>query len=106
MRVATLAVLTCFMMPGAFAKTVIHTEEVVEEQDKTDTKVFCSKNNEKEAASLCEKWLDKQTKSLGDRMLTSNCSQGDMSSDTGCLYKATGEIKYVMKKYRRDTTRD
>lgn len=106
MRFANLAALTCFMMPGAMAKTVIHTEELVEEQDKTESQVFCSKNNEKEAASLCEKWIEKQHKTLGDRMLTSNCSQGDMSSDSGCLYKATGEIKYLMKKFRRETDRE
>lgn len=106
MRVATLALLTCFMVPGAFAKTVIHTEEVVEEQDKSETKAFCSKNSEKEAVSLCETWLEKQSKTLGDRLLTSSCSQGEMTSDTGCLYKATGDLKYMMKKYRRDRDRE
>ncbi len=106
MRVVVIALMTCLIGPTAWAKTTIQTEEVVEEQDKTDTKVFCSKIDEKDAVSLCEKWIEKQHKTLGDRMMTSNCSQGDMSSDSGCLYKATGEIKYLMKKYRRDTIRD
>ncbi|RYZ54747.1 MAG: hypothetical protein EOP07_15455 [Proteobacteria bacterium] len=105
MRFVAAALLTCILMPAAYSRTVLKTE-VVEEQDKNETKTFCSKVNERDAVIQCEKWLEKQTKSLGERLLTSNCSQGDMSSDTGCLYKAVGDVKFMMKKYRTETERD
>ena len=105
MRVLYTAIVTCFIMPGAMAKTLLKTE-TVEEQEKTEIKVFCSKNNEKEALNLCEKWLEKQSKSLGERLLTGSCSQGDQTADAACLYKATGDLKFVLKKYRTETERD
>jgi hypothetical protein len=105
MRFVAAVLMAYIMIPAAQARTVLKTE-VVEEQDKAETKIFCSKVNERDAVIQCEKWLEKQTKSLGERLLTSNCSQGDMSSDTGCLYKAVGDVKYMMKKYRTETERD
>ena len=106
MKVIWIAGMACLLTTGALARTTVLKTEVVEEQDKSETKVFCSKNSEQEAANLCEKWLQRQTKSLGERLLTSSCTPGDMSSDTGCLYKATGDLKYVMRKYRTETERD
>jgi hypothetical protein len=77
--------------------------EIVEEQEKSETKVFCSKVSEKAAVTDCEKWLGAQTKSLGSRLLTSYCSAGELSTNnSACLYKATGEIKYVLKTYRTE----
>ncbi len=105
MRALLFASLAYFMMPGAFARSVLKTE-IVEEQDKTETKVFCSKNSESEAVSLCEKWLEKQSKTLGERLLTSSCSQGEMSAESSCLYRATGDLKFMMKKYRTETERE
>jgi hypothetical protein len=87
---------------GATVKT-----ETVEEQDKSEVKIFCSKVSEKEAAAACQKWLEAQSKTLGQRLLTSYCSEGEMqSNNSGCLYKATGELKYVLKKYKTETERN
>jgi hypothetical protein len=77
--------------------------ETVEEDQKTETKVFCSKASEKDAQQLCEKWLAQQSKSLGERLLTSYCSQGEISTETGCLYRASGELRFVLKKVQTDT---
>ncbi len=78
--------------------------EIVEETEKLETKIFCSKTSEKEALSGCEKWLETQSKTLGPRLLTSYCSQGELvSNNAGCLYRATGELKYVLRKYRTET---
>ncbi len=83
---------------GSSSKT-----EIVEEQEKSETKVFCSKVSEKAAVTDCEKWLGTQAKSLGSRLLTSYCSAGEISTNnTACLYKATGELKYVLKTYRTE----
>lgn len=67
------------------------------EQQKTDNKVFCSKKSEEDAQQKCQSWLDKQEKNLGDRVLTSFCSEGEISAADGCLYRARGEIKYLLK---------
>ena len=67
------------------------------EREKSDSQVFCSKKSEEEAASKCKDWLVQQQKTLGDRLLTSFCSDGEISSAEGCLYRARGEIKYVLK---------
>ncbi len=78
--------------------------ETVEEQEKSEVKVFCSKNSEKEAVSACQKWLDAQVKTLGPRLLTSYCGEGELqTANSGCLYKATGELKYVLKKFKTET---
>lgn len=94
------------MTSQAMAKTILLKTEVVEEQEKSESKVFCSKNSASEAAALCEKWLDRQSKSLGQRLLTSSCSQGDQTAEAACLYRATGDLKYALKKYRTDTERE
>ena len=103
MRIAKIAILTLLCSSPLMAKTI--KTEVVEEQEKSEIKVFCSKTSSQDATNLCEKWLGQQNKSLGARLLTSHCSNGDMSSDTNCLYKATGEVKYMLKKYRTETER-
>lgn len=105
MKVFALATVACLLTAPAMAKTLLKTE-VVEEQEKSEIRVFCSKNNAQEAVNLCEKWLDKQTRTLGDRLLTSACSQGDQTTDPNCLYKATGDLKYALKKFRTETERD
>ncbi len=99
--------LTCFgffWLTGlAFAGSSSKTE-VVEEQDKSEIKVFCSKSSEKEAVNACQKWLEAQSKNLGSRLLTSYCSEGELqTANSGCLYKSTGELKYVLKKFRTET---
>ncbi|HYX35346.1 MAG: hypothetical protein M3Q07_28655 [Pseudobdellovibrionaceae bacterium] len=81
--------------------------ETVEEQEKSEVKVFCSKSSEKDAMNSCQKWLDAQAKNLGARLLTSYCSEGEQqSSNTACLYRSTGELKYVLKKFRTETERN
>lgn len=67
------------------------------EREKSDSQVFCSKKSEEEAAAKCKDWVAQQQKTLGDRLLTSFCSDGEISSAEGCLYRARGEIKYVLK---------
>lgn len=107
MKKRALIVLGGFCLTAAaFAGTNVKTE-TVEEQEKSEVKVFCSKTSEKEAMASCQKWLDAQSKTLGQRLLTSYCSEGELqSNNTGCLYKATGELKYVLKKFRTETERN
>ena len=81
--------------------------EMVEETEKTEIKIFCSKSSEKDAVSLCQQWLGVQQKSLGSRLLTSFCGQGEIVSDNpGCLYRATGELRYILKKHRIETSKE
>lgn len=88
----------------SFAAAQATKTEIVEETEKSEVKIFCSKNSEKEALATCEKWLEQQSKSLGQRLLTSYCSQGEIASNpNGCLYRTTGELKYVLRKYRSET---
>lgn len=95
-----------FWAAAAWAGTNVKTE-TVEEQEKTEVKVFCAKGSEKEAVAACQKWLDAQSKTLGQRLLTSYCSEGELqSNNSGCLYKATGELKYVLKKFKTETERN
>ncbi len=83
---------------GSSSKT-----EVVQETEKSETKVFCSKTSEKAAVADCEKWIATQSKSLGNRLLTSYCNSGEITTDnTACLYRALGELKYVLKTYRTE----
>ena len=78
--------------------------EIVEETEKLEAKIFCSKTSEKEALQSCEKWLDQQSKTLGARLLTSYCSAGELQNNqASCLYRSNGELKYVLKKYRTET---
>lgn len=79
--------------------------EVVEEQEKRDTKMFCSKVSEQAAAKECENWLAEQKKTLGDRLLTAYCSSSEISAEqaSSCLYRSVGDIKYVLRKYRTET---
>lgn len=89
---------------GIFAAGVQTKTETVEEQEKSEVKVFCSKISEKEASAACQKWLELQSKTLGSRLLLSQCSEGDLqSSNTACLYKSVGELRYVLKKYKTET---
>jgi hypothetical protein len=91
---------------AAWAGTQIKTE-TVEEQEKSEVKVFCSKGSEKEAMASCQKWLDTQAKTLGQRLLLSHCSEGELQSgNSACLYRSTGELKYVLKKYKTETERN
>ena len=78
--------------------------EIVEEQEKSEVKVFCSKSSEKDAAQNCQKWLESQSKTLGPRLLLNYCSEGELQTgNNGCLYKSTGELRYILKKYKTET---
>lgn len=99
------AFLTAFVSASAFAHGTTLKTETIEELPKTETKNFCAKGNAEEAEKECDKWLKNQLKSLGDKVLTSNCSSGDMTTDTNCLFKAQGEVTWVMKKNRIETER-
>jgi hypothetical protein len=66
------------------------------EKQLTDTKHFCSKTSEADAEQKCQTWLQSQKTSLGTRLLTSHCSAGEISSIDGCLYRAEGEVRYVI----------
>lgn len=106
MKKRCLTVLGGFCLTAvAWAGTTTKTE-IVEEQEKSEVKVFCSKTSEKEAVASCQKWLDAQAKNLGQRLLTSYCSEGELqSNNSGCLYRSTGELKYVLKKFKTETER-
>lgn len=97
MAVASLASIT------AFADTV--KTEVIEEVERKEIKSFCAKKSADDAKKQCLEWLAVQKKSLGNRLLTSYCSPGQMVSDkaAGCLYQAKGEVKYILKKYKVET---
>ncbi len=95
----------CILASNAWSATSTNKTEIVEEADKTEVKIFCSKSSEREALALCEKWLGQQEKRLGQRLLTSYCSSGELSSNPSCLYKSSGELKYVLRKYRTETER-
>lgn len=97
-----LILLVSFSLAGSLSARTYKTE-TVEEGERTESKVFCSKISEKDAQSLCEKWLAQQSKTLGDRLLTSYCSGGEISSEVGCLYRAAGELKFFLKKQRTET---
>jgi hypothetical protein len=106
MRVILLALtllLTATLSSKAKANTV--RVEIVEEQERRDTKMFCSKTNEQAAKRECEQWLDAQRKTLGDRLLTAYCSASEISSEptSACLYRSVGELKYVLRSYRTET---
>lgn len=103
MRIFLSLILVSGFASGLMAAATTKTE-VVEETEKTEVKIFCSKASEKEALGLCEKWLGAQSKTLGQRLLTSYCSQGEQTTNApACLYRATGELKYVLRKYRTET---
>lgn len=91
--------------PAAWSASSTNKTEIVEESDKTEVKFFCSKTSEREANSLCERWLNQQEKTLGNRLLTSHCSAGEITANPACLYRSQGELKYVLRKYRTETER-
>ena len=100
-----LVFLTGILATRAYGAGLTHKTEIVEEQPKTENKTFCAKGNAQEAEALCAKWLTRQLKTLGDKVLTSNCTAGDMTTDANCLYKAEGDITWLLKKYRTETER-
>jgi len=79
--------------------------EIIEEQEKRETRMFCSKVSEQASKKDCDKWLEDQKKPLGDRLLTAFCSSSEISTEqaSSCLYRTVGEIKYVLRKYRTET---
>ena len=92
--------------PELWASSSTSKTEIVEESEKTEVKIFCSKTSEKDAVQMCTRWLEQQSKTLGQRLLTSYCSQGELNTgNAACLYQANGELKYVLKKYRTETTK-
>lgn len=105
MKVLATAFMTGFLATSAFAHGTTLKTETIEELPKTETKTFCAKGNAEEAQKQCETWLNRQLKTLGDKVLTSNCSVGDMTTDTNCLFKAQGDVTWVMKKNRIETER-
>lgn len=79
--------------------------EVVEEKERSDAKIFCSKVSEQAAKKDCQAWLDQQKKSLGDRLLTAYCSTAELKSEAlekGCMYRSVGELKYILRSYRSE----
>lgn len=106
-----------FLPLGAMAATtawgdekVIVTTEAsrteVREHEKSDNKNFCSKVSEDDAQQKCQLWLAQQQKTLGARVLTSFCSEGSISAEESCLYRAKGEIKYVLKSKKTGSATD
>ena len=106
MKAMKLVFMTGLWATSSFGHSSAYKSEVVEEQPKTETKTFCAKGNAEEAELQCEKWLNRQVKTLGDKVLTSSCSSGDMTTDSNCLYKAQGDVTWVMKKHRTETERN
>ncbi len=103
MRANHLVFLTAMIGASAFAHgSTVHTE-TVEETPRTETQRFCAKTNAEEAKRQCDSWLQRQLKTLGDKVLTSNCSNGDMTTDTSCLFRADGEVTYALKKHKSST---
>ena len=78
--------------------------EVVEEREKRETRRFCSKKSLRDAEQQCKNWLAKQSKTLSNRLLTSYCGPSESKPKVNeCLYRAVGELKYVLKTYRTET---
>ena len=76
--------------------------ETITEMERRERRTFCSTKDEGEAAALCQKWLDAQKLSLKNRLLTSHCSTGSLG-ELNCLYKAEGELTYVLEERRKET---
>ncbi len=106
MKALLVVFLTGFLTSAAYGHGSTIKTEVVEEQPRTENKTFCAKGNAEEATKQCETWLNRQLKTLGNKVLTSNCSVGDMTTNTECLFKSQGEVSWVMKKYRTETERN
>ena len=100
-----LALVVSFAAAQAIADTASETvTETTTEIEKKDVKVFCSKKDENDAATQCQKWLEAQKISLGARVLTSHCGNGNIG-DQDCLFKATGEITFLLKETKKETKR-
>ena len=78
--------------------------ETTTEIEKKDVKVFCSKKDDADAGAQCEKWLAAQKATLGARVLTAHCGNGDIGT-TDCLFKAQGEVTFVLKESKKETKR-
>lgn len=95
---------TSLLCLSSFSEAATRKVELVEETEKRETRRFCSKNSGRNAQKECQKWLSQQSKTLGKRLLTSYCSQGQSNkSINDCMYKSVGELKYVLKTYRTET---
>jgi hypothetical protein len=101
-------VLVLFFGATAQLKGGVIKTEVIEETEKKEVRVFCSKKSEQDAKQECDQWLKQQKETLGDRVLTSFCGTAEISTvqSSSCLYKSMGEIKYILKKYRTETIRE
>ena len=77
--------------------------EIVEEIEKKRNQTILFQGIQKESLQNCQSWLAAQKKSLGNRVLTHYCGVESLGTAI-CTYPAIGEIKYILKKYRTETT--
>ena len=102
MKLAFLLIFSFSSIQATASSTKI---EIVEEVEKRETRRFCSKVSVAEAEKKCVAWLGVQKKNLGSRVLTTYCGDGELNQKVNdCLYRVVGEIKFVLKKYRTETT--
>ncbi len=76
--------------------------EIIEETLNSQMRMFCSKTSAQDAMQKCKAWLDQQKPTLKDRLLTSYCSEGEVGPKPPCHFRSTGEIKYILKTYRKE----
>ena len=71
-----------------------------EEKPLKETKFFCAQDK-KEAEKQCTSWLTEQKKRLGQRLLTSHCSDAKFlygKETEGCMaFLSEGEVSFVIK---------
>ncbi len=100
--IAFIVFFTCSLTASAQSPQVTVDVKTDSDAEKVhvDAKSFCSSSSESDAKQQCESWLIEQKKNLGERVLTSNCSQGKYlygKETDGCLaYLSKGEIKFVL----------
>lgn len=79
--------------------------EIVSETVHKESQNFCSKRSAIRAQEKCQKWVNQQRKSLGDRVLTFYCEEGEqaISPAAPCSYRSLGSVSYILKSYRTET---
>lgn len=110
-QIVSFAALTAVLLPVAArgetpSTTETSTKKSTEEteKEKVQTKQFCSKVSEADAEKRCNDWLTAQKTTLGTRLLTAECSAGELGDVNGCFYRSIGELRYVIKVTTSTTT--